>query len=115
MSKSTKSVRTVAEVQAAIEQIRADRKAAKQKFQADLDQRFVDYRAEVKALREQKAKLFAELAEVRKTEKAATKTAKTEKVTEVVKVAKKPAKKAPTKKAAKKTETACVVIDDTEA
>lgn len=130
MNTSVKTVRTVAAIEAEILAIRQARKDAKQKFQADLDQRFIDYRAEVKEIREKRAQLFAELEALRKAEKLDKKAAKnvTEevavepeaiepevKVVKMKKTAKKAAKKT-TKKAAKKEvevveNPACVVVD----
>ena len=134
MNTSVETVRTVAAIEAEILAIRQARKDAKQKFQADLDQRFIDYRAEVKSIREKREQLFAELEALRKAEKLDKKAAK--KVTEevaiepeaiepevkvvktkkAVKKAVKKAAKKPTKKAAKKEvevveNPACVVVD----
>ena len=75
MNTNTTPIRTIAEVEAEILAIRQARKDAKQKFQADLDQRFIDYRAEVKGLREKRESLIIELANIRKTEKLNKKSA----------------------------------------
>lgn len=88
MSKSTKSVRTIADIENEIAAIRQARKDAKIKFQADLDQRFIDYRKEVADIRTKRAALFAELDVARKAEKSAKKQPK------AAEIVKKPAKKA---------------------